>query len=441
MNKLIGSFLFVLAAFGLFSIAQPAVAHAATNTGKVVNVWWPLPNTTISGSAYKFKAVLYGAVLSDYDMYWQVDNGQMNKMDNSTAGSPHKESTIDLRGWTWKGSGPYTLTFTAKKGDTVIASKNVSVNIGTTPTASATVMVTAPKITTSSGNPISGLKLYVDPNSNAKRQADLWRSSLPTNAALMDKIANQSQARWFGNWNGNIESDVRSYVDAAAHLDMIPTLIAYNIPQRDCGSYSAGGSSDADAYRTWIKGVANGIGSRKAIVVLEPDALSLIDCLSAESKTSRFTLIKEAISTLKANGKTLVYVDAGNSNWIGASEMASRLKSINIASADGFAVNVSNYYNTGDLITYGTNISKEIGNKHFVIDTSRNGNGPDGSNWCNPSGRALGLRPTTSTGNSLVDAFLWLKSPGESDGSCNGGPSAGVWWPEYALGLAQRAAY
>jgi endoglucanase len=40
-----------------------------------------------------------------------------------------------------------------------------------------------------------------------------------------------------------------------------------------------------------------------------------------------------------------------------------------------------------------------------------------------------------------VDGLLWIKAPGESDGSCNGGPSAGTWWPEYALGLAERAAW
>ncbi|HEU4535784.1 MAG TPA: glycoside hydrolase family 6 protein, partial [Polyangiaceae bacterium] len=74
------------------------------------------------------------------------------------------------------------------------------------------------------------------------------------------------------------------------------------------------------------------------------------------------------------------------------------------------------------------------------IDTSRNGKGSNGE-WCNPSGRALGASPTASTGDPLVDAFFWLKAPGESDGACNGGPSAGTFWPDYALGLAQRAAY
>jgi Cellobiohydrolase A (1,4-beta-cellobiosidase A) len=96
---------------------------------------------------------------------------------------------------------------------------------------------------------------------------------------------------------------------------------------------------------------------------------------------------------------------------------------------------------TSDNITYGTAISSSVGGKHFVIDTSRNGLGATAdSQWCNPDGRALGTAATTTTGNSLVDAFLWLKRPGESDGTCNGGPNAGGWWADYALGLAQRSA-
>jgi endoglucanase len=77
-----------------------------------------------------------------------------------------------------------------------------------------------------------------------------------------------------------------------------------------------------------------------------------------------------------------------------------------------------------------------------VIDTSRNGRGPaaDGD-WCNPLGRALGARPTAATGVWRQDASLWVKHPGESDGPCHGGPAAGQWWPDYALGLAQRAAW
>jgi hypothetical protein len=114
--------------------------------------------------------------------------------------------------------------------------------------------------------------------------------------------------------------------------------------------------------------------------------------------------------------------------------------------AQGFFLNVSNFQFTSDLIAYGHAVSDLIGARggtQFVIDTSRNGLGPWDptvvDNWCNPPDRALGLAATTDTGDRLVDAFLWVKRPGESDGTCRGGPLAGVWWPEYALGLAQRA--
>jgi endoglucanase len=71
---------------------------------------------------------------------------------------------------------------------------------------------------------------------------------------------------------------------------------------------------------------------------------------------------------------------------------------------------------------------------------SINGLRPNGE-WCEPSGRALGDRATASTGDPLADAYFWIKRPGESDGTCNGGPVAGQWWAGYALGLAQRTAY
>ena len=74
----------------------------------------------------------------------------------------------------------------------------------------------------------------------------------------------------------------------------------------------------------------------------------------------------------------------------------------------------------------------------FVIDTSRNGAGyAPKYEWCNPPGRKIGNPPTIETGEPLVDAFLWLKRPGESDGECNGGPKAGAFWDENAIELAK----
>ncbi len=187
--------------------------------------------------------------------------------------------------------------------------------------------------------------------------------------------------------------------------------------------------------------MAAGIGHRKAVVILEPDGIALTDCLSSSDLQTRYGLLKDAVSVFKANGQA-VYIDAGHPDWIDASDMANRLEQAGISQADGFALNISNFYTTQDNISYGQAISSLVGGKHFVIDTGRNGNGPAPDDaWCNPSGRALGQLPTVNTGNPLVDAYLWVKGPGGSDGTCNGGPSAGTFWASYALSLARGASW
>jgi endoglucanase len=258
----------------------------------------------------------------------------------------------------------------------------------------------------------------------------------------MDKIAAQPQADWFGDWSGDIQSAVSARVTQITNAGALPILVAYDIPLRDCGSYSSGGASSADAYKSWIRAFASGIGARRAIVVLEPDALASMDCLSAADQQTRLALLSDAVSVLGARSGVATYLDAGSSSWQSAATIAARLKSAGVAGARGFSLNVSNFRTTAAEVSYGDQVAGLIGGKHFVVDTSRNGLGPTAdSQWCNPPGRALGNRATTATGDTLADAFVWIKRPGESDGPCNGGPAAGSWWADYALGLAQRAAY
>lgn len=286
-------------------------------------------------------------------------------------------------------------------------------------------------------NRIAGVKLFVSGDSPARRQADAWRKSRPSDATLMQRIAEQPVAKWMGGWNRDIRRDVAAVSSEAARQGATPVLVAYNIPDRDCGSYSAGGSSGANAYRKWIRDFAAGLGGRRAIVILEPDAVPQVECLSAAKREERFTLLREAIDVLKS-ANAVVYLDAGNAKWLAPSVVAERLTRAGIAKADGFALNVSNYQSTQSNVTYGASVSKLVGGKHYVIDTSRNGIGVSNGDWCNVKGQALGELPTTNTGYPLVDAYLWIKQPGESDGTCNGGPGAGQWWADYALGLARQ---
>lgn len=291
-------------------------------------------------------------------------------------------------------------------------------------------------------DPLLGQKLYVDPHSAAAQNAADLRQSQPHEAAELDKIARQPQADWFGDWDPT--SQVRATVAARTQLihkaGALPVYVVYDIPERDCNGYSGGGAPSPAAYRTWIKNFTAGVGAGRAVVIVEPDALAMMDCLSAADQATRESLLRFAVKTLTTHAKTVVYLDAGHSGWIPAAEMASRLRAADVAQARGFSLNVSNFDPTSVEKAYGHDIADSIGGKHFVIDTSRNGRGSTGD-WCNPPGRALGTRPTAKTGDAYVDAYLWIKRPGESDGTCNGGPTAGLWWTDYAVGLAQRASY
>ena len=290
-------------------------------------------------------------------------------------------------------------------------------------------------------NPLAGMRFYVDPNSKAAQTAAQWRSSgRDADAAQMDKIAGQPQAAWFGDWDGaNPAADVRAAAGRAYAAGAVPVLVAYNIPSRDCGGYSGGGAASADAYRAWIDGFASGIDGA-AVVVLEPDAVPELDCLDAAGQASALGLLHHAVDVLSQRPGVAVYIDAGNASWQAPATIARRLQQAGINHAAGFSLNVSNFDSTPSEIAYGRQVSALTGGSHFVIDTSRNGQGPaPGGEWCNPPGRGLGHAVTTATGDPLVDAFLWVKNPGESDGTCNGGPTAGQWWPDYALGLAQRS--
>lgn len=230
---------------------------------------------------------------------------------------------------------------------------------------------------------------------------------------------------------------------------------------------------------------------------------------AATAASERFTMLNHAVDAFAALPNTAVYLDGTHSGWLGVGDVTDRLIQAGVERADGFFLNVSNYETTERQQKYGTWISECIhldlnswwdrawcgsqyypadpadfstwgltdaaydqayadtglardpdAQAHFVVDTSRNGVGPwtptetyaDPQVWCNPPDRGLGLRPTTDTGDELIDAYLWVKVPGESDGLCLRGtagpedperdqidPAAGQWFVEMADELIEHA--
>ncbi|MFI9723054.1 glycoside hydrolase family 6 protein [Streptomyces sp. NPDC052396] len=291
--------------------------------------------------------------------------------------------------------------------------------------------------------PGGGSPFWVEPLSRATKQVLTWRErGREQDAEAVLRIAGQPTAVWLTG--DDPYRQAAEVTGAAAAAGRVPLLVAYGIPHRDCGQYSSGGARDAAAYRAWVARAAQGIGDRRAWVVLEPDAVAqwVSGCVPAAAAEERPALLAEAVRTFRAHPGTSVYLDAGNAGWIADQHaLASALKRAGVERASGFALNVANFHSTPVTRAYGDALSQLLGGAHYIIDTSRNGNGPlppggTEESWCNPPGRALGTPPTTATGDARVDALLWVKRPGESDGTCRGAPPAGEWWPEYALGLA-----
>lgn len=305
---------------------------------------------------------------------------------------------------------------------------------GSTATSTTTTVAPIP-------NPLAARPLHVASWTSAGAAADRIRSTRPADAAELDVLAETPAARWFGDWSGDVRAAADAYVGEAVRANRMPVLVAYNIHRRDCGAHSSGGAASPTAYRQWIAELAAGIGSRPAAVILEPDAVALVECLSASERITRNALLADAITTLAANPRTAVYLDAGHPGWLTADEAARRLRDAGVSGARGVSLNVSNFQTTAANVAYAEALHARLG-VYAVIGTDRNGLGPAvPAEWCNPPGRALGDRPTATTGSRVVDAFLWIKVPGESDGECGRGePPAGTFWIDYALGLVDRAA-
>lgn len=288
---------------------------------------------------------------------------------------------------------------------------------------------------TAADTPFPG-PLYLEANTDAaKAEVRLRAQGDVASANAMAQIASQPTAVWLGNWWSDdlMRTIIRRHIAAAAKQGATLVFVTYAIPFRDCGGHSGGGTT-YDAYLDWNRVVADELEGTGAVVLVEPDSLSSLAAAKCATEVAvRPPLIKQAVEIL-ADAGLVTYLDGGNSNWLGPAAQAEWLKKAGIERAAGFFTNVSNFHPVQAESDYAGKLSSRVGWKHYVIDVSRNGAGSSGQ-WCNPLDAALGVNPRATPGTTKLDALLWVKHPGVSDGPCNGGPAAGVWWDQYALSL------
>ncbi|MDP9824228.1 glycoside hydrolase family 6 protein [Nocardioides massiliensis] len=288
-------------------------------------------------------------------------------------------------------------------------------------------------------NPFAEHPAYADPSSRTAQGAQAAEDAGSPDAPVLRRLAETPQGIWLvpeEHGPGDVGRHVERVVAEAG--DTVPVLVVYGIPQRDCtGGFSAGGLA-AEEYVDWIGEIVEGLErADRAAVVLEPDALvSVLECAELGS---RIDLIRQAVGLL-AESRAAVYIDAGHSGWRTPEEVADLLEDVGVERVRGFATNVANSQPEALELAYADAINAELPVAvHAVVDTGRNGNGA-GETFCNAPGLALGAPPGAAE-EEVWDARLWIKPPGESDGTCNGGPPAGTFWPERAVELARAAGW
>ncbi len=259
-------------------------------------------------------------------------------------------------------------------------------------------------------HPFRDATLYLDDDSAGRR----WQDE--HGAAWLDPITTTPQARWLTGPEDL--QDLPAIARDARTRHQLLVLVAYYLPDRGCSNHRDGAPTAAD-YTTWLDRLIDGLGDTRAVIIMEPDAIPA-ECFTPE----RAGILKAAVGKL-VDARQYVYLDAGHSAWRSTGETAERLLASGIDRAEGFSLNVSNRQKTEDAHRWGRELADLVGDREFVIDTSRNGQGPppkqpDNAEWCNPERQGLGQQPTTTPELPGVAALLWIKRPGESDGICGG---------------------
>jgi cellulose 1,4-beta-cellobiosidase len=351
-------------------------------------------------------------------------------------------------------------------------------------------------------NPFDGVRMYLNPDYVSK--VEQAAKDNPSDAARYRKVAANPTAIWLDSVT-RVPSVSRWLDDAkkqqtASNQPVLTVFVVYDLPNRDCAAKSSAGelllseNGEQRYQREFIDPIARQFRAHQdqpIVVILEPDSLAnlatnLGNPRCAESAEAYLRSVAYAIRQL-AQQHVSIYLDAAHAGWIGWDDNRSRMARIfkrvldmagGVELVRGFATNVANYNTLSgrdgkkmepsnpcpDELSYVRHLSdtlKRVGikRKGFIIDTARNGKGGlrrKWGSWCNVKGAGIGELPRAITDDAPLDAYFWVKPPGESDGvsdptqprfdascrspdSASGAPQAGEWFPAYFADLVRNA--
>jgi|GEM_PF-2698234 len=267
---------------------------------------------------------------------------------------------------------------------------------------------------------------------------------------LMNRIVHTAQFRWIGSWSTNdaIANYAHQVYVAAAEADRIGLIAYYGM--RDYTCEEAAGDPALEAFyqeRSQVL-VEELPGSGADVwILLEP---GLIADLGSCENDPRGAWLSDAAATLAGAGAA-VYLDAGLVE--DPDRLAATLAGLDLAPVAGIAVGTNGYRAPSDQVAGGQAVLAALAaagvdidaprtgsdpgqaGLGIIVDTSRSGVPLDDPDPCNPPEAGIGVPPRL-IGDGTLDAHVWIKRVGESDGACNGGPTRGQFSRNHALALA-----
>ncbi|KAF4579587.1 Beta-glucosidase cel3A [Pleurotus pulmonarius] len=388
------------------------------------------------------------------------------------------------------------------RGGTVAPPTSSSSSSGPSVTPTSTSTSAGPNPTPDAGNPYIGYDIYLSPYYADEVAAAVSAISDPTLAAKAASVANIPTFIWFDvvakvPTLGTYLADALSIQQSTGRNQLVQ-IVVYDLPDRDCAALASNGefsiaNNGLANYKNYVDQIVAQIAQYpqvRVVAVVEPDSLAnmvtnlnVAKCAGAQAAyTEGVTYALQQLNTVGVYS----YVDAGHAGWLGwpanlgpAAQLFANLYT-NAGSPSffrGLATNVANYNLLNapspdpvtspnanyDEIHYINALAPELSSRgfpaHFIVDQGRSavqGIRDQWGDWCNVNNAGFGTRPTTSTGSSLIDAIVWVKPGGESDGTSDTtavrydghcglasakkpAPEAGTWFQAYFEMLVANA--
>ncbi|GIG53944.1 glycoside hydrolase family 6 protein [Demequina activiva] len=268
----------------------------------------------------------------------------------------------------------------------------------------------------------------------------------------MGRITGTAQARWIGSWSTNdaISNYAHQVYTAAAAADRIGLIAYYGMRDYTCEE-AASDPELADFYAERSRVLVEELpgSGAQAWIVLEP---ALVASLGSCEGDPRGAWVADAAATF-ADAGAAVYLDAGVVDDPAA--IAASLASLDLESVAGIAVGTNGYRAVSEQLAAGEAVLAALADAGVDVDAPRSGPDPgepglglivdtsrsavpvEAPEPCNPPEAGIGVPPRL-VGAGALDAYVWIKRVGESDGACNGGPTRGQFSQALALQLARN---